>query len=451
MGRIVVGYVRVSTSKAEQTTSVEGQLHDLKTRWSCDRVIAERKGAYARGTRPGWDELRALVAERKVSLVVVADQSRMARDLSDQEFLEECAVVGTKVVNVHGEEIENQSVGGLMTTGMMSVVNRVQSRMIGVRVREGVRRRREAGYYGRGKVPFGYQFQAGSIVQHPQNWPLARWLVERLIAERCNLVAVLRQLPDDFPIRYSRQGLLLWLCNPILRGGVGLGLDKRRRTYERVVWGQAPALISLEEWRTIARQMEVRARGRGGVRTNNEHTFSGLIRCELCKKRLWWAGGRHRRPRYNCGQIGCANHHRGVLESVVATAVKAEFTQIAKTMAAKAAEYASTTPPPTAEQLDAEEQLAILESLDDRGNAPDGVRKAIGELRNRLLTWKAIPHSGLPIQAYQRLFAQAETWDLATPEELRAVVVEFVNYVEFRGPDMPLVVKLRRGSSELGR
>lgn len=453
MERIVVGYVRVSTNKADQSTSVDGQLHDLRARWQCDHIIAERKGAYVKGARPGWEELRGLVAQRKVRLVVVADQSRMARDLSDQEFLEECALVGTRVVNVHGDEIENQSVNGLLSTGLMSVVNRVQSRQIGVRVREGVRRRREAGFYGRGQTPFGYQFEGGHIRQHPEHWQQARWLVEEVLRERCNLPAVIRNLPGGFPRRYSRKGLLKWLTNPILRGGVGLGLNHSNHTYREVVWGMAPALLSLEEWRTISRQLEIRSRGRGGIRGTTEHLFSGLIRCEGCKRRLWWAAGKkNSTPRYCCGTIGCQHHHRGVHEAVVAAAVKQALTQAARMLAMKAAEYAARPPKPTAEELRLRAEIEAIEAVLNSGSDNHHLDAALRRARNQLVEFQAIPFTDMPVQVYQRLFAQAETWDLATKEELRAVVVEVVERVEFDGPDLPVVVKLRdRLGSELGR
>ena len=54
-----VGYCRVSTQKAEQDISIEGQQQQLLAA-GCDEVIIERASAF-KGQRKGWTRLWALV------------------------------------------------------------------------------------------------------------------------------------------------------------------------------------------------------------------------------------------------------------------------------------------------------------------------------------------------------------------------------------------------------
>ena len=62
------------------------------------RVITVRESAF-KGPRKGWHELRSLAASGKVKEVLCIDQSRLARDGTDLEFLEECAVKGWSYVH----------------------------------------------------------------------------------------------------------------------------------------------------------------------------------------------------------------------------------------------------------------------------------------------------------------------------------------------------------------
>jgi DNA invertase Pin-like site-specific DNA recombinase len=145
---MLVGYARVSTASEEQLISLEMQVAQLE-KAGCKDVISESVSAY-KGDRPGWKRLRYLVATGAASEILVVDQSRLARDRSDQEFLDECAVAGAVVRTTRGELIENQTVPGLITTSLISLMNQVDSRMKSIKVSEGVRRRRESGFLGTG-------------------------------------------------------------------------------------------------------------------------------------------------------------------------------------------------------------------------------------------------------------------------------------------------------------
>ena len=95
-----VGLARVSTQNRAQDTSIAAQEQALLNA-GCDQVITVRESAF-KGPRRGWNELRRLVASGKVTEVLCIDQSRLARDGSDLEFLEECAVKGVIVRALSG-------------------------------------------------------------------------------------------------------------------------------------------------------------------------------------------------------------------------------------------------------------------------------------------------------------------------------------------------------------
>ena len=113
-----VGYCRVSTTKAEQDISLEGQQQQLRAA-GCDEVIVERASAF-KGQRKGWTHLWALVASGRVTEVLVVDQSRLSRSGDDLEFLQACALQKVTVRALTGGVIETESVGGFIQAGVFS-------------------------------------------------------------------------------------------------------------------------------------------------------------------------------------------------------------------------------------------------------------------------------------------------------------------------------------------
>ena len=148
------GYCRVSTTKSEQDISLEGQQQQLLAA-GCDEVIVERASAF-KGQRKGWTHLWALVASGKVTEVLVVDQSRLSRSGDDIEFLNACSLKGVTVRALTGGVIEVESVGGFITSSVMSVMNQAYSRLNSAKVKDGLARRRAAGHYAVGYCPFGY-------------------------------------------------------------------------------------------------------------------------------------------------------------------------------------------------------------------------------------------------------------------------------------------------------
>ena len=137
-----VGYCRVSTTRAEQDISLEGQQQQLIAA-GCDEVIVERASAF-KGQRKGWTHLWALVAPGRVTEVLVVDQSRLSRSGDDIEFLSACQLKGVTVRALTGGVIEVESVGGFITSSVMSVMNQAYSRLNSAKVKDGLARRRAA-------------------------------------------------------------------------------------------------------------------------------------------------------------------------------------------------------------------------------------------------------------------------------------------------------------------
>lgn len=412
-----IGYARTSTTQDEQDTSIEGQTAQLKAA-GCDRVIVERRSAFRGKGRPGWDELWALVGRGKVKEVVVVDQSRLSRSGDDLAFLELCHANGTRVQALLGGQIETESVAGFLTAGITSVFNQMHSRVTAAKVRDGLRRRREAGFYACGKVPFGYRYNGEQVEPSPDHWEAARAMWDQLMDLNMNVAGWIKQ--SGMP--WTPRGVRKWINNPMLRGIV------------RDQHGAVEALISWQEWQRAQEMLSVRSHMRGRT-AHSTHLFTGLVKCEQCGKSLHNVLDRHIR-RLKCKSRHCAWYGRGLRVSQVREQVIKALVQAADAMAQVA--DLPEKEPPEADVIrnrihKAKDALAAGVPL------PFGMIEQFEAELQALLTVNISPR----YEEFRELFGDPAALDLATDDELRPIVIEFIDSIVWLGGLESLSITLR--------
>jgi DNA invertase Pin-like site-specific DNA recombinase len=414
-----VGLARVSTTKRAQDVSIEGQVQQLEAA-GCDRVLAERASAYQKGKRrPAWEELWSLVAAGVVSEVLVIDQSRLSRSGDDMAFLAACAQQGVRVRALTGGEIEVESYSGFVTAGVLSVMNQASSRLVGAKVRDGLARRRAAGYLGTGRLPFGYCAIDGRAASDPTAWAQARARFDGLMAAGMNINQWIR----DSGVDVSHTGIRRWLDHPMLRG------------FAHGQWGAVSALITWQEWEQATRLRQSRASAIGRT-AGRLRLFTGLVSCKGCGRSC------HRQmdgdtPRLKCKTPACAFYGRSIQEAVVRAQVLKALRSRAEELAEMAGAPQHQEPP---EAIELRAQLQQLEALDRSGVA--GLAPALADLRERLAALQRVA-SGPRYDGLAELFATPGTLELATDEELRAIVVEFIAAIRFLGNPRRVEITLR--------
>lgn len=410
-----VGYARVSTTKAEQDTSLEGQEQQLLAA-GCQKVIVERGSAY-KGRRLGWDELWRLVASGKVTEVLTIDQSRLSRSGDDLDFLNACSLKGVVVRALTGGVIEADSYAGFVTAGVLSVMNRAQSKLIGAKSKDGVARRRAAGYYGCGKVPFGYQVHEGKVQPHPEHFEAARVMWLQLLEMGMNISGWIKA--TGMP--WTPPGIRKWMANPMLRGAV------------RGEWGQVEPVITWSEWEASQVMLKARSVIRGQT-THQTYLFTGLVKCEACGKSLHNCRDRGV-PRLKCMARHCQRYGQGIRVSVVwekvTDALVARHEELAN-------EAAVTHRPETPEQQKIRADLANLQQV---AHLP-GVQELIDRQRAQLAILTA-QQSSPSSRTLVDLYKSAGTLRQSTDNELRPILVEFVRSIEWLGGLESIRVTLR--------
>ena len=170
-----------------------------------------------------------------------------------------------------------------------------------------------------------------------------------------------------------------------------------------------------------------------GKTAHTQHLFTGLVKCEGCGKSLHNVTERVK-PRLKCKNRLCPRYGQGIAVAVVRDRVIQALAQRADDLAAVAAGPAQE--PPEAGVL--RQRLLLLQDMADM---PE-IRSAIETLKQQLKALQVIDVS--PDQErLRKLFADPATLQLATDQELRAVVLEFVDSIIWPGGLESLTIKLR--------
>lgn len=414
----IVGYARVSTKTDEQAISVDAQVEQLKAA-GCTRIIRERASAFKEGSRrPGWEELQALVASGAVGKVIAVSQSRLSRREDVITFLRICSRKGVEVQFLDGTPGDISDPSARLMTGVMAAINEVDSQIKGINVRNGLARRRASGHYACGRVPFGYRYDGKEVVPHPEEFRQAQLLWQRLEASEFNLSKTVRLHDYD----WSTRGLRRWVHNPILRGTV------------RGVTGKTEPLITPQQYADAAALMQSRA-SRGTRAPRRRRLLSGLVRCQQCQRWLHYvmAAGK---PRLKCSNLHCGFYGRGLAE----WKVRNQVLVVLRERHADLAQHAASQPQAamTHQQLERRQQLDQLLEMRDQG--VQGLDQAIEALEAA----ESLPAPSAPNWAsLAELFGRPGVLELATDEELRPVLLEFVDEVIYVGDPDTVKIRLR--------
>lgn len=419
---MIVGYARVSTDKAEQDVSIEEQIRQLREA-GCDRVIAERRSAHKDAPRPGWEELLGLVAAGRVRRVVAVSQSRLSRRGEDVPFLRMCARKGVEVTLLDGTPADTADPAGKLLTGVLSLVNEIDSDIKAINTRNGLARRKAQGHYACGRVPFGYAYDGSQVIPHPEHFAEARQMWEQLEEMEWNMPATIRRHGLD----WSPRGIGRWINNPILRGVVSNEP------------GKVQALITWQEWQQARRILDARSYTKSRA-PRISRAFSCLLRCNFCGRALHYMMQANK-ARLKCTNLRCSHYGRGLAE----WKVKAQVIQALRDEADRMASIASLPVPvePSAAILEKRRQVEQLQAL--RAQGVPGLEPTIEALQMELL--EPSPPSSANWSGLRDLLQRPGVLEGATVEELRAIVLELVAELVYVGDPDRIKIRMRDGPS----
>lgn len=295
-------YLRVSTDdQASRQLPIDGQ------RAECRRLLDSRgwhfvaefsdpglSGTFGPDRRPGLAAMIAAGKRGELDVVVMWDDSRLARDEHLAGWIR-WELGAIRIVTVTSPD------ASALETGLRSIVAAEQGRQGRAATSRGVRANLRRG--GRhGSDALGYRWDGTRYAIEEEGAAIMRDVFRRVLAGE-SMRSLMRSLGWAHPVLWHR------LRNPIYAGGriiarkVG-GIHGRRETPREqweIVWGTRDPIISREEWDRVQARLDAHK-----VQPNvGTIALSGLLWCGGCGRKLrlkqWRAlvGGR-RRFHYRC-------------------------------------------------------------------------------------------------------------------------------------------------------
>lgn len=422
---MILGYARVSTDKRDQDTSVKAQLEQLKAA-GCAKIVKERRSAFKATRRPGWEACKAMIAEGLVTKFVVVSLSRASRRQETAEMSELCNQCNVEFVALTGGNVDVSTPEGLLNVGIQDTINRFDSTLKSVRIKQGLTARRRAGATAAGNCPFGWRYDGNKPAPDPKQWKKAKQLWAELEANEFRPSQVLKS--GAYPFKLT--GLCKWMKNPILYGVLA---------YSDVT---VEPLITHEQWLRCQKVLDSRriSRSRSPRRI---HLLTQMVACQNCGRFLHVKGaGGHKSSkgkfRLKCMHIPCSFYGKGISCDKVKAQVIDHLVNSVDDMAAAMEETNPRERTLTPEQIAAQRDLDQCLELQERGIAID--QKSISELRAKLAVTVDLPG---PNWGYWRNFIrQHSILERMTDGELRAVLAELVQQITYCGNSIEVEITL---------
>ncbi|MGA8736855.1 MAG: recombinase family protein [Terriglobales bacterium] len=277
-------YVRVSTDKqSKQTHNLPNQRakvtgHCERNEWIVLKEFVDTDSART-DDRPAFQEMLDYCRKHKskVSCVVVADLSRLARNVVDQgSTIAELTRLGIKLVSVDEPNIDGTAAGKL-SANLLGAMNQFFSDSLSERIRYRMKAGFDAGRFLH-YAPIGYMNVDKNLVRDPDRAPLIQKAFELFASGSYATGDAVLKLLTGLGLKTRRgtpmtkQSFGRMLRNRTYTGWIVSGEDRVRGTHE--------ALIS----DAIFERVQDRLNGKSSPRKELSEDFPlrGVVRCSRC-------------------------------------------------------------------------------------------------------------------------------------------------------------------------
>jgi len=426
MGKLHIGYGRVSTSSGEQLSALEGQLRWLAEQ-GCEPILHDVESGLV-VERADYSQLLALIASGRAGVVRATRADRLGRDAPELvRLVQACDRAGVTVITRDDGRLSARTAEELLLLYVRAALAQGESMKIAQRVNAALAEGRSIGKPMR-KPCWAYQLRADRLALEPHTTEFAKAqrFIRHLQESRWRMATTLQAHRDLAPFSSCR-GVRAWLLNPTLRGGIGYR-QRANHTYEEITWGRHPALLSHAEFSEFERVTSANKLLWGYNSTTIPRLLTGLCECSECGCRLKYIGGRTVAS-LKCSGTLCSQLYKGTREDVI---VRYAIEQLSQRAAERLAASVGAEEPPEAREL--RQSIAALTALGDPDLA--GVIAA-KEQRLELLLQRPAVDDGLV-----RKLSDRRWFDLATADELREILQATVERVTVTRQE-PTAIRLR--------
>lgn len=312
-----------------QSLDSTGEGHAIERQEADGQGLAERRGwnilevlrdndvsAAGKRRRPGFERLLELVENRRISIVIAWDLTRLTRNARDTlRLMEAGEATGLTLALVRGSEIDLSTPAGRLTATVLAGVARHEIEQKADRQRAAAAQRADQGRPPLGVRLTGYTV-SGEPIEHEAD--VVRALFRRFAAGESLKGLATWLTAEEVATRHGGR----WLASTvqgILRNPryAGRAVYQGRPTGKAGAW---PALVEPEVFDQVAGRLADPRRITNRMGTDRRHLGAGLFRCAVCDRPCSSFSGH----RYRCPDAH-VNRSRTPVDRFVVSAVLARL------------------------------------------------------------------------------------------------------------------------------
>lgn len=348
-------YIRVSTDREEQKSSIENQ-HLLFQQYTTERSweVVEEYIDIESGTTSKRENLQRLIndmSKDKFDIILSKELSRLSRNGAlSYQIRDNAMKYNVKLLTLDGAINTLQDSSQMF--GLYTWIYENEAEKTSERTKAALRARAKCGYFIGSIAPYGYYIKDKQLKIREDDTPhiVKRIFQEYLAGQGCDKIAktlTKEQIPTPSKIAHKRNASMFWygstiksiLKNRHYIGDLVQGKEatisatcKKRKKIETdnviVVPNTHEAIITKEMFDAVQLMLKSRHKTRPAPQTR---LFSNLLFCKDCKKAMHY---RANRSGYICGTYGkkgkdyCTSHV--IKESALYTAILEDINRLLK-------------------------------------------------------------------------------------------------------------------------
>ncbi|WP_138090997.1 recombinase family protein [Halalkalibacterium halodurans] len=280
-----VGYVRVSTDKQLDNTSIEKQIEEIEK--YCEREGLTLVQIYNEGAKSAeniryrsvFKQMYADVLDKEsnIDYVIVFKADRISRDNLESLYIFKRLTQAKKHLICLADNIDTRDPKAKLLYQIMSLVSELERDMIKLRTTSGMERRATEGKHNGGKV-FGYTTKNKELKVVPEEAKVVKFIFKKYAIDQWGYRKIASHLNVLGKTTKNNKHWSITAVKTILTNRIYIGDIKWRNEYRK---GKHSAIIDMELWEQTQKMLKVNSHIQEKVHPGN-YPLSGLIKCPEC-------------------------------------------------------------------------------------------------------------------------------------------------------------------------
>ncbi|MGO5676658.1 recombinase family protein [Bacillus subtilis] len=312
-----IGYVRVSTDKQLDNTSIEKQKEEIEKYCKNNQLTLVHiydEGAYSAENirdRKQFKQMyhHAFDKDENIDFIVAFDSDRISRNNLDALYIYKRITESNKHLICIADNIDTRDPNAKILYQVMSLVAELERDMIKFRTSTGMEKNHENGNYNGGKI-FGYYTENKELKLDPKEAKVVRYIFEKYAIDQWGYRKIASNLNEQNIQTKNGKHWTVTAVKTILNNKVYIGEVKWKGNYRK---GNHTRIIDDNLWNQTQKILQIKSYMPEKLHPGT-YPLSGLIKCPKCGSPMVQGNSSKKYKYYQCsrnknsGKCACSSN-----------------------------------------------------------------------------------------------------------------------------------------------